>query len=288
MPAALVALTGLDAFLTQRLSMTVYDDNPINVQYVRRDEARHKAGIELTPIGLTRSLRWNDQALLNHNIFVKLPILSGETAMENRFHLEWVQDPFLALSATQLPAARGGGSARPGASRIWFSPEAAAISLSDGSFRAFRERAEELGTPPLVVHSPESMKRSSRSSPSGPEDAARIAQLPAAVPLAVGVRTYEPTRLTLEVESPGDGWLWVTDRWASGWRATVNGRPTPVWGGNFIFRAVQVAKGLNVVDFTYHPFAYPWLLILSWGTLGLVAGAALVSALRRRPQPALR
>ena len=94
--------------------------------------------------------------------------------------------------------------------------------------------------------------------------------------------TYEPTRLTLEVESPGDGWLWVTDRWAAGWRATVNGRPTPVWGGNFIFRAVRVEKGRNVVDFTYHPFAYPWLLILSWGTLGMVGGSALVSALRRR------
>jgi hypothetical protein len=202
--------------------------------------------------------------------------------MENRFHEEWVEDQLLTLSAVQPPAAQGGGQARAGQSRIWFSPEAATVPLSDDSFRAFSERAHELGMPPLVVHSPESMKRSSSFASAEPEDAARIARLPAAVPLAVGGMTYEPTRLKLEVESPGDGWLWVTDRWASGWRATVNDRPAPIWGGNFIFRAVRVAKGRNVVDFTYHPFAYPWLLILSWGTLGLVGGAAVVMALRRR------
>jgi hypothetical protein len=284
MPVALVALTGLDVFLTQRLSVTVYDDTPANVQYVQWDTAHHLASVELTPFGLARRNRWSDQEPLNHNVFVKLPVLYGYSPMENRFHREWVQDPLLTLSAVQLPAAQGGGQARLGQSRIWFSLEAATVPLSDDLFRAFRERACELGTPPLVVHSPDSMKRPSGPAPSEPEDAARIARLPAAVPLAVGVMTYQPTRLTLEVESPGDGWLWVTDRWATGWRATVNGRPTPVWGGNFIFRAVRVGKGRNVVDFTYHPFAYPWLLILSWGTLGLVGGSASVSALRRRAE----
>jgi hypothetical protein len=45
------------------------------------------------------------------------------------------------------------------------------------------------------------------------------------------------------------------------------------------------------VDFTYRPFGYPWVLVLSWGTLGLVGGAAAVSALRlraKRPLTALR
>ena len=279
-PLALVVLTGFDAFLIQRLSFTVYGDRPENVRYAQWEAAHHNRSIDLAPAGLARRLQWgNKSPSNNHNIFAKAPVLWGYTPMENRFHQAWVQDPLLALSAVQVPAAMGGGRARAGESRIWFSLEAATVPLSDDLFRAFRERAHELGTPPLVVHSPESMKRPSES---GPEEAARIARLPAAVPLAVGVMTYEPTRLTLEVESPGDGWLWVTDRWAAGWGATVNGRPTPVWGGNFIFRAVRVEKGRNIVDFNYHPFAYPWLLILSWGTLGMVGGSALVSALRRR------
>jgi hypothetical protein len=56
----------------------------------------------------------------------------------------------------------------------------------------------------------------------------------------------------------------------------------PDWGRNFGFHAVRVGRGRNIVDFTCHPFAYPWLLILSWGTLGLVSGATLFSALPRR------
>jgi len=65
--------------------------------------------------------------------------------------------------------------------------------------------------------------------------------------------------------------LLVTERWAAGWIAEVNHKPVEVWGGNFIFRAVPVQRGLNDVRFTYHPFGYPGLLILSWSTLALVA-----------------
>jgi hypothetical protein len=38
------------------------------------------------------------------------------------------------------------------------------------------------------------------------------------------------------------GWLLVTDRWGPGWRAEVNGRPAPVFGGNFIFRAIEARR----------------------------------------------
>jgi hypothetical protein len=281
MPMALVGLTVLDVFLTQRLSVTVLDVDPDEVQYWPVQALYHVASVDLTPHGLER-LGHQTHRPWNCNISMKMPALDGYSAMVNHFHQEWLQDELLTLSATQLPAAKGGGQARLGESRIWFSSKAEAVHLSDDLFRAFTERARKLGTPPLVVHTPESMKRPSGAAPSAPEEAARIVQLPAAVPLAVGVMAYKPTRLTLEVESPDDGWLWVTDRWATGWRVTVNGRPTPVWGGNFIFRALRVGKGRNVVDFTYHPFAYPWLLILSWGTLGLIGGSTLISAPLRR------
>jgi hypothetical protein len=281
MPVALVGLTVLDVFLTQRLSVMALDVDPDEVEYWPAQAPYHVASIDLTPHGLVR-LGHQTHRPWNCNMSTKVPALDGYSAMVNHFHQEWLQDELLTRSAAQLPAAKGGGQARLGESRIWFSSKAETVPLSDDLFRAFTERARKLGMPPLVVHTPESMKRPSGAAPPAPEEAARIAQLPAAVPLAVGVMKYEPTRLTLEVGSPDDGWLWVTDRWATGWRATVNGRPTPVWGGNFIFRALQVGKGRNVVDFTYHPFAYPWLLILSWGTLGLIGGSTFVSALRRR------
>jgi hypothetical protein len=286
MPAAFVALIGLDAFLVQRLSITISDDIPVDVQKLQWETAHHNASIKLTPFGLTRSPRWSKTPEWNPHahIFAKLPVLEGYNSLDNRFYQKWTRDAVLMFSAVQLPNAAGGGQAQPRKSRIWFSSEAAEVPLSDDSFDAFSRRAHELKTPPLVVHAPEAMKRPSGSAPSEPGSAARIAQLPPAIPLAVRVISYEPMRLAMEVESPGDGWLWVTDRWASGWRATVNERPTPVWGGNFVFRAVRVEKGRNLVTFTYHPFAYPWLLLLSWGTLALVGGSAAVSALRQRPK----
>ena len=79
-------------------------------------------------------------------------------------------------------------------------------------------------------------------------------------------------------DAPADGWLLVTDRWAPGWKASVNDRPPPVFGGDFIFRAVPVQRGTNHVLMRYQPRTVPWLLIVCWGTMG---GVAIASALRR-------
>jgi len=85
-------------------------------------------------------------------------------------------------------------------------------------------------------------------------------------------------RLELEVVSSDAGWLLVTDRWAPGWRAAVNGIPAEVWGANFIFRAVPVQAGTNQVSFWYQPAGWPAVLILSWGAaLAVLAGSLVIS-----------
>jgi len=86
----------------------------------------------------------------------------------------------------------------------------------------------------------------------------------------VQVERYTPERLQLRVRVEQSGWLLVTDCWARGWTAIVNGQPSEVVGANFLFRAVRVGPGTNRIDFRYRPFGYPWLLVLSWGTLALV------------------
>jgi uncharacterized membrane protein YfhO len=99
---------------------------------------------------------------------------------------------------------------------------------------------------------------------------ASLSSLPAVRPVAVRLAEYQPRRLAFAVTCPEAGWLWVTDRWARGWRATVDGRSVDVLGANFLFRAVPVAAGVNHVVFEYEPFGHPWLLLLSWGTMALV------------------
>jgi uncharacterized membrane protein YfhO len=102
---------------------------------------------------------------------------------------------------------------------------------------------------------------------------------------AVQFASYTPTSLSLRVQIANEGWLLVTDSWSLGWEARIDGRPVPIWGGNFIFRALNVRAGRNEVEFSYRPYAFPWLLLLSWATL---AGTAVVSAtaLTRSPQDA--
>jgi uncharacterized membrane protein YfhO len=107
-----------------------------------------------------------------------------------------------------------------------------------------------------------------------------MASVPAAQRIAVQLLTYRPNELTLRLSAPDSGWVMVTDRWAPGWRTTVNAQPVSTFGADFIFRAVRVQRGANVMHFSYEPAGYPWLLILSWLTLASVAAWSVTAAIR--------
>ncbi len=71
----------------------------------------------------------------------------------------------------------------------------------------------------------------------------------------------------------------VTDRYAPGWRATVDGRPAVIHKVAFLFRAVAVGPGNHEVRFGYRPFAYCTLVFASWS---LLLAACLAGRLGRR------
>jgi hypothetical protein len=62
----------------------------------------------------------------------------------------------------------------------------------------------------------------------------------------------------------------------------VNGKDVDAPIGNFLFRAVPVQQGVNRIDFSYRPFGDPWLLCLSWTTLGAVLAATVVSQIANK------
>ena len=206
----------------------------------------------------------------NANLVAKVPILWGYSPLSNHYYTNTCGDPVLANAAL-------------GAHRIWFSPQVANVPLSDAAFERLAKRSAQLGRPCLVVSSPDSTAEtgSSAADPTGP-DRANIEKLPAAQPATVKLLAYGPEELAFDVSCPAEGWLLVTDRWARGWRVTVNGRPQTVSIGNFVFRAVPVAAGLNHLCFTYRPFGHPWFLLLSWTTLGLLALVPLRRTIFRR------
>jgi hypothetical protein len=272
----LLVLAAGDAFLTDAISLDIMVEVDGVASWQRLDGRRSKA-LDLTAQGLQREARSAyappyDFALNNDQMFTKLPVLEAYSPAQNDFHLAIVRDPLL----------KGMGV---GSERIWFAREAAQVALTDANLTAYRSRASALGGLPLVVHAPEQMLRPKQVSRAPAEEEAQIAALPAAERVSVKLLRYMPEELNFEVQCPADGWLLVTDRWARGWRAEVNAHQVPVYGGNFIFRAVPVTAGQNRIRFAYHMFAFPWLIVLSWGTLAAVlAGALYRSAVRSRPQ----
>ncbi|HEY3065104.1 MAG TPA: hypothetical protein VGL09_04890 [Methylomirabilota bacterium] len=132
--------------------------------------------------------------------------------------------------------------------------------------------------PPVVVHTPDQLLREPPSqrlranASASREEASSIGRLPGATAVSAAVIAYSPRELVFDVDAGEDGWLLVTERWGRSWRLTVNGAAQANYGANFIFRAAPVTAGHNHVSFVYVPLAFPWLPLMSWGSLALVAG----------------
>ena len=83
---------------------------------------------------------------------------------------------------------------------------------------------------------------------------------------------YEPESVVLSVESDRDGLVFLSDTYASGWKASVDGNPTRIHRANFAFRAVEVPKGSHQITFTYDPLSWKIGVAVSIGSFILLAG----------------
>ena len=253
---AVVAI--LDAALTLRLSQDFMSDGRQVRALLGRVDAGHKTLLTLSSLRReleTPSLFGGGNQ--NHNVPLRIATFYNQCTMKNRFHIWFAQHPVLLNMGL-------------GADRIWFSKDATIAAPSDLAYLALINRSEQLGAPVLVVLPPSEMVKDSRIGWGGVPDKAQLAsisRLPPAQNIPVKVLKYTPNDLKLRVSCPADGWLLVTDRWAAGWRAKVNGIAVEVFGGNFIFRAVRVRAGENTVQFYYPQHLYFALVLLSWSTL---------------------
>jgi len=78
---------------------------------------------------------------------------------------------------------------------------------------------------------------------------------PAASAIRAAVRPGEsPARVTIDVDSPRAGVLVLADTYYPGWKAAVDGKPTPVFPVDGMFRGIYVKEGPHEVTFYYNPF----------------------------------
>ncbi len=92
------------------------------------------------------------------------------------------------------------------------------------------------------------------------------------------------SRVRLRTTTAEGGVLVLLDTYASGWKATVDGRPARIFPANLAFRAVEVPSGTHDVDFRYAPRSVTWGLALSGAGWLFVAALALRSRVKGRKE----
>ena len=106
-----------------------------------------------------------------------------------------------------------------------------------------------------------------------PPDGEAQAESPPLVALP-GIATataISPSHLRVETQADADRFLVVSEMFMPGWRATVDGRPTPIYRANYLLRGVIVPAGTHSIDFVYRPPS-----AIAGAALSTLAGLALL------------
>ena len=98
------------------------------------------------------------------------------------------------------------------------------------------------------------------------------------------ITSYGDERVRIRAASRGRGMLVVNDIDAPGWKATVDGRETPIERVNFFMRGIALPPGTHDVEMTYEPAGFRAGWIISLLTLLGLAGAVARHLWRRRRQ----
>jgi len=90
----------------------------------------------------------------------------------------------------------------------------------------------------------------------------------------VTVVEYKPERVVVNVQTERAGYLVLTDSWYPGWVAWIDGKETPIYRADYIFRAVPLSPGQHTVVFEYRPASLFWGAVISG--VSVLLGIALV------------
>jgi uncharacterized membrane protein YfhO len=95
------------------------------------------------------------------------------------------------------------------------------------------------------------------------------------------IRSYEPNRVVVDVESGPAGWLVLADLWYPGWICWVDDKPVAVQRAYYAFRAVAVPEGRREVVFTFEPDSYRWGRRISLVALAAACGILTLAGVSR-------
>jgi hypothetical protein len=92
-------------------------------------------------------------------------------------------------------------------------------------------------------------------------------------PGTVHILQADAERIRLDANAKQPAMLFLNDLAFPGWRAYVDGKETPIYRANYLFRAVFVPAGQHSVDFVYQPRSFRLgLLMTLLATAGTICG----------------
>ncbi|TAH49259.1 MAG: hypothetical protein EYC68_19225 [Chloroflexota bacterium] len=97
----------------------------------------------------------------------------------------------------------------------------------------------------------------------------------------VSIAAHSAEQMTLDVNTPADGLLIVSENFYPGWRAIVDGTPTEILRADLTLRAIPVRAGQHHIEMWYDPISFKLGAMISAITLLGCVGALLFFRNRR-------
>ena len=99
---------------------------------------------------------------------------------------------------------------------------------------------------------------------------------------SAAITSYALNDIALDVSTPKDGILVLSEIFYPGWKATVDGADAPIYRADWNLRAITVSGGKHHVEFTFKPRSFENGLWITAAALAVSIGGLGVSALARR------
>jgi hypothetical protein len=102
------------------------------------------------------------------------------------------------------------------------------------------------------------------------------------------LQSYAPGQINIRAQSQKTRFLVISESWARGWRATVDGQPAPLYRTNYVIQGLVIPPGDHHITLQYDPPAFKWGLTITLTALAawlVLLALSLRSALRRQAVP---
>ena len=98
---------------------------------------------------------------------------------------------------------------------------------------------------------------------------------------------YRPDAMVIETQANEPGYLFVSEIFYPGWKAFIDGQPTRILRGNYLFRVLEIPAGRHQVLLEFDPWTIKAGTGITLLTAFLILGFPVFRRLKRKTSPAL-